>query len=45
MKETEALLEEKEIREMYQKTGQIKKGFQHRTTFCKKKNGEIKRKY
>jgi hypothetical protein len=23
------------------KTGQIKKGFQPRTTFCKKKNGEI----
>ena len=38
LEEIEDLAQRHEIRQLYQKTGQLKKGFQPRTSMCKNKN-------
>jgi hypothetical protein len=37
----EELAQEKKIRQLYMKTGLMKKGYQPRTTFCKDKRGDL----
>jgi len=39
--EFEDLEKRQEIRLFYQKTGQLKKGFEPRTSMCKNKKGEL----
>ena len=41
LEETEDLAKRQEIRQLYQKTGQLKKGFQPRTSMCKNKKEEL----
>jgi len=41
LEEIEDLAQRQEIRQLYQKTGQLKKGFQLRTSMCKNKKGEL----
>jgi len=35
------LAKRQEIRQFYQKTGELKKGFEPRTSMCKNKKGEL----
>jgi hypothetical protein len=41
LEEIEELPKRKETQQFYLKTGQLKKGFQPRTSFCKNKNGDL----
>jgi hypothetical protein len=41
LENTEELAQKKEIRQLYMKTGLMKKGYQQRTTFCKDKGGDL----
>ena len=41
LEEIEDLAKRQEIRQLYKKTGQLKKGFQPRTSMCKNKKGEL----
>jgi hypothetical protein len=41
LEEIDELSKRKETRQLCLKTGQLKKGFQPRTSFCKNKNGDL----
>jgi hypothetical protein len=41
LENTEELAQKKEIRQLYMKTGLMKKGYQPRMTFCKDKTGDL----